>query len=295
MGFSVKQIEVRITLAKGSFGGRGTEKVINGLPVSVRISKPGGKDKNKAKVAIGGMAYADMEQLTTLAFRPLQAAKNLIAVYAGDAENGLSQVFAGEITTAWADFNRAPDVVFNVEAMAGYYPSLIAAGPQSVTGSMSAADFVSMQAQAAGYAFDNQGVTAQIRDCIFNGSPVQKAQACAAQVGATLLIDDDTFILLPPGQARKGDAVVLTPKTGMLGYPTFSSDGIEVSAIFDPAFKLGGLIEVQSVVPRASGVWRVTKLEHSLAANVPGDGRWETRISAAYEANRQAGSVQGTV
>lgn len=295
MGFSVKQIQVRITLAKGSFGGRGTEKVINGLPVSVRISKPGGKDKNKAKISIGGMAYADMEQLTTLAFRPLQVDKNLIAVYAGDAKNGLSQVFAGEITTAWADFNRAPDVVFKVEAMAGYYPSLIAAGPQSVAGSMSAADFVSMQAQAAGYSFDNQGVTAQVKDCIFNGSPVQKAQACAAQVGATLLIDDNTFILLPPGQARKGDAVVLTPQTGMLGYPTFSSDGIEVTAIFDPAFKLGGLIEVQSVVPKASGVWRVTKLEHSLAANVPGDGRWETKISAAYEANRQASSVQGTV
>lgn len=295
MGFSVKQIQVRITLAKGSFGGRGTEKVINGLPVSVRISKPGGKDKNKAKISIGGMAYADMEQLTTLAFRPLQVDKNLIAVYAGDAKNGLSQVFAGEITTAWADFNRAPDVVFKVEAMAGYYPSLIAAGPQSVAGSMSAADFVSMQAQAAGYSFDNQGVTAQVKDCIFNGSPVQKAQACAAQVGATLLIDDNTFILLPPGQARKGDAVVLTPQTGMLGYPTFSSDGIEVAAIFDPAFQLGGLIQVESVVPKASGVWRITKLEHSLSANEPGDGRWESRISAAYEANRQASIVQGTV
>ena len=295
MGFSVKQIEVRITLGKGTFGGKGSEKVINGLPVRVRISKPGGKDKNKAKIGIGGMAYADMEQLTTLAFRPLQTDKNLIAVYAGDAESGLSQVFSGEITTASADFNRAPDPVFNIEAMAGYYPALIAAGPQSVAGTMSAADFIAMQAQAAGYSFDNQGVTSQIKDCIFNGSPVQKAQSCAAQVGATLLIDDNAFILLPPGQARKGDAVVLTPQTGMIGYPTFSSDGIEVTAVFDPAFQLGGLIQVESVVPKASGVWRITKLEHSLSANEPGDGRWESRIFAAYEANRQASSVQGTV
>lgn len=295
MGFSVKQIEVRITLGKGTFGGKGSEKVINGLPVRVRISKPGGKDKNKAKIGISGMAYADMEQLTTLAFRPLQSDKNLIAVYAGDAESGLSQVFSGEITTASADFNRAPDPVFNIEAMAGYYPALIAAGPQSVASTMSAADFIAMQARAAGYSFDNQGVTSQIKDCIFSGSPVQKAQACAAQVGATLLIDDNAFILLPPGQARKGDAVVLTPQTGMIGYPTFSSDGIEVTAVFDPAFQLGGLIHVESVVPKASGVWRITKLEHSLSANEPGDGRWESRISAAYEANRQASSVQGTV
>lgn len=295
MGFSIKQIEVRITLAKGSFGGKGTEKVINGLPVRVRISKPGGKDKSKARIAIGGMNYADMEQLTTLAFRPLQTDKNLIAVYAGDADTGLSQIFAGEITTASADFNRTPDVIFNIEAMAGYYPALIAAGPQSVSGSMSAADFIAQQAQAAGYAFDNQGVTAQVQNCIFNGSPVQKAQACAAQVGATLLIDDNTFILLPPGKARKGNAVMLTPQTGMLGYPTFSSDGIEITAVFDPAFKLGGLVQVESIVPKASGVWKVTKLEHSLSANEPGDGRWESRITAAYQASKQASSTQGTV
>ena len=295
MAYSVKRIEVRITLGEGSFGGKGTEKVINGLPVAVRISKPGGADKAKCSVAVGGMSYADMEQLTTLAFRPLQTAKNLIAVYAGDDANGLSQVFAGEVTTASADFNRSPDVLFTLEAMAGYYPALIAAGPQSVVGSMPAATFIAQQAQAAGYAFDNQGVTAQIQNCIFNGSPVQKARACASQIGATLLIDDGTFVLMPAGQARKGNTILLTPQTGMLGYPAFSSEGIDVAAIFDPAFQLGGLIQVESVVPKASGIWRITKLEHSLSANMPGDGQWESRISAVYEANRQASGVGGTV
>ena len=292
--FTRKQIEVRIALASGSFGG-GTEKVINGLPVDVHVSKTGGDEKPSCEVSIGGMNYSDMEQLTTLAFRPLQVRKNLISIYAGDAESGLTQIFAGEITTAAADFNAAPDVQFKIEAIAGYYPSLIPAGPQAVAGEAPAADIISQQAQLMGYNFDNQGVTARLRNCILNGSPMQKARAAAAQVGATLLIDDNTLILLPAGKERKGTTVLLSENSGMIGYPSFTSDGIEVSALFNPAFQLGGLIDVQTIVPKASGTWRITKLEHVLSANLPQSGPWDSRSEAVYVAEKTSSTQQGSV
>lgn len=293
--FTLKQIEVRITLAAGSFGGKGTEKVINGLPVEVSVSKTGGDEKPSCEVSIGGMSYEDMEQLTTLAFRPLQTRKNLIAIFAGDTENGLSQIFAGEITEAAADFSGAPDVRFNIKAMSGYYPSLMPAGPQTIAGNTGVADIISQQAQVMGYEFRNEGVTTQLSNCILNGSPMQKARAAARQAGATLLIDDRTLVLLPPGKERKGTTILLSENSGMMGYPSFTSDGISVDAIFNPAFQLGGLVEVQTIVPKASGLWRITKLEHKLQANDPSGTDWTTSIEAVYVSEKTASTQQGSV
>ena len=292
--FTIKQIEVRITLAAGSFGGKGSEKVINGLPVSVDVSKTGGDEKPTCKVSIGGMTYSDMEQLTTLAFRPLQSRKNLIAIFAGEA-GALSQVFAGEITKASADFNNAPDVKFDIEAMSGFYPSLVPAGPQSIAGNAPVADIISQQAKLMGYEFRNEGVSTNLSNTILNGTPMEKARAAAKQAGANLLIDDNTIILLPPGKERKGTTVLLADNSGMMGYPSFSSDGISVEAIYNPAFQLNGLIEVKSIVPKASGLWRITKLEHKLSANDPGADDWTSSIEAVYVSDKSASTPQGTV
>ncbi len=294
MGFSLKRVEIRVTLAADERG-RGDEIVIRDLPCRVSVVKPGGPDKARATVEVTGMAYADMERLTTLSFRPLRSGRNLAAVCVGDDEEGLSLAFAGEIVAASADFSRAPDVAFVMDAMSGYYPSLLAEGPQAVSGSMPAADFIARQAAAAGYAFENHGVTAAVRDAVFNGSPVQKARACAAQIGATLLIDDNAFVLLAPGATRGEEIALVSPENGLLGYPTFSSDGIEVRASYRPSFRLGGLIRVSSVVPRASGLWRVVALRHEFSAGWPGRGRWETRLFAAYEAGGRANSERGAV
>jgi hypothetical protein len=81
----------------------------------------------------------------------------------------------------------------------------------------------------------------------------------------------------------------------MIGYPTFSSDGIEVDALYNPAFKIGGLIEVKSIVPKASGLWRIVKLEHSLCANDPDGEDWKTGIEAVYVSEKAASTPQGTV
>lgn len=292
--FTQKQIEVRIILAAGSFGGKGSEKVINGLPVTVEVSKTGGDEKPTCKVSIGGMAYSDMEQLTTLAFRPLQTRKNLISVFAGEA-GALSQVYAGEITKASADFNAAPDVKFEIEAMSGFYPALVPAGPQTIAGNAPVADIISQQAKLMGYEFRNEGVTVNLTNTILNGTPMEKARAAARQAGVNLLIDDNTLVLLPPGKERKGTTVLLSDKSGMIGYPSFSSDGISLDALYNPAFQLNGLIEVKSIVPKASGLWRITKLEHKLAAYDPSADDWTTSIEAVYVSEKTASTPQGTV
>lgn len=280
--FTKKIIETRFTLGAGSFGGQGNQKIVKLLASEATIEKPGLPDKNKANVSIGNVTYDDVAELTTLGFRPGETRKNLIEIYAGDETSALSRVFAGEVVIAFGDFNAAPDPTLEVEAMSGYFPDVTASPPTSFQGEIPVADIISDIAARIGYSFENQGVTARLRNPVLNGSPFQQASSAARQAGATLLADDGAFILLPADAARQGNAVLLRDDTGLIGYPTFTNDGVVLEALFNPAFEYGGLIKVESIVPKASGVWRITKLSHALSANDAAGGAWSSSIEASY-------------
>jgi hypothetical protein len=280
--FSIKTIQVSVTLGKGTFGEGGNTKTIEGLACDVSVQKPGLPEKNSAAVKIWGLKYEDMAQLTMLAFKPLESQHNLISIKAGEKGGSLALVFQGEITSAFADFNAAPDVCMQFEADSGSYPQQIASPVATVKGSASADQLFSQFAAQAGYTYKNEGVTSSVLNAWFPGSPIDKMTKLARDVGCELIIDDGAIVVLPAGKAREGNAVLLTKDTGLIGYPTFNQDGISCKCIFNPDLIYGGLIKVESIVPRASGVWRITKLTHHITAYIPGGGNWESQIEAAY-------------
>lgn len=292
--FTKKLLEVHVTLQAGQFEG-GNTKIIKDVPLKVRIEKTGPPDFCKASIEARGLRYEDMEKMSTLAFRPLFSARNSVAVFAGDERDGLSRAFSGSITQASADFNAAPDVSFKIEAMTGYFGAITPQSPTAVRAAQPAADFIAMQAKKAGFTFQNDGVTTQLNNAIFNGSPVAQARAAARQIGAELIIDDDVMILSPAGGAGtkagggRGNAVLLSKTTGMLGYPVLSNEGIQLQALYNPAFRLGGLVRVESIVPKASGTWRIIKLTHDLAAFDPKGGPWKSQMTTYYPSMSGAG------
>jgi hypothetical protein len=112
-----KTIRTTIILSEGEFQGGGNTKVIEGLATTVDVQKNGLPEKHTAKISIANLKMADMEQMTFLAFRPLQKRKNKILIEAGNLGEELGLVFKGDITSAFPDFNNAPDVTFEIEAM----------------------------------------------------------------------------------------------------------------------------------------------------------------------------------
>lgn len=280
--FAEKTIQVAVILGKGNFSEGGNTKIIEGLACDVSVTKPGLPEKNSATVKIWGLKKEDMGELTMLAFRPLESHHNIISIKAGKQGGALSLVFQGEITSAFADFNAAPDVRMQFEADTGNYPQQIASPVATVKGEVKVDRLFAQFAQAAGYAYRNEGVTASVKNAWFPGSPMDKMIKLARDIGCELIIDDSTVVVLPAGRARSGNAVLLTKDTGMIGYPTFSQDGISCRCIYNPDLTYGGLIKVESIVPRASGVWRITKLTHNITAYIPGGGNWESQIEAVF-------------
>lgn len=280
--YSEKEICVTVLLDEN----KGTvEKVFKGFPCDVNIQKTGAPEKPKASVTLKGLSLDTMSAMTQLAFDSQSKRKNSIKIEAGEKGRTLSSVFQGEITSAWADFNSAPDVEFQIEAVSGSYPNLIPQSPITVKGQQKAEDAIKALCDEIGYSFENSGVTGSISNCILSGSPVQKMQWIAETVGANLIIDDKSVALVPKNgtRAAKGSIPLISSETGMIGYPTFDDKGIKVSAFFRPDLVIGAVVQVESIVPRASGKWKITALAHELSAGDPNGKNWATTITGTYQ------------
>ena len=281
--FNIKTLRAEIQLGTGNF--QGTSKntyTIEGLAMSAKIEKVGLPDLNKCELTIKGMKYEVMEQLTVLGFRKLTSAKNVLTLYGGTVGESLPVLFSGDITKAVADFKNAPDIAFIISATTGAYSVKKAAPPLSVNGSTPAADLAKQWAAEMGYSFKNAGVTTQVQNCIFNGSPMQKLRALAEQYHFETIIDDGEIIIQPRGEVRKtGTIPYLTDESGLAGYPAFTDKGISLVALYNPDFKFGGMIRVKSIVPRASGEWKITKLTHSVSAYEK-NGEWFSEIEGSW-------------
>jgi len=280
--FSIKTIKTSLTLQKGSFEEGGNTKVVEGLATEVTVLKPGLPQKNSADVKIWGLKRETMEQLTMLNFKPQQSQHNTIKIEAGEKGGALSVIFEGELTEASADFNSSPIIAMSFKAESGIYPQQIASKPQTVDGEAQAKDLFSQWANEAGYSFTDEGVTSSVKNSWFGGSPIDKMMKLSRNIDCDLIIDDGEVIILPVDGNRKGNAVLLNKDTGLKGYPTFNQDGIICECIFNPNLKYGGLIKVESIVPKATGTWKINKLTHNLTAYTPQDGEWKSTIEAIY-------------
>lgn len=206
--YTKKILEARITLAEGGFnpgtGAAANTKILR-LGMSVDITKPGGKEKNKAKVRIFNMPLSDMETLATLAFAPLKSANNAIAIYAGDEEHGLSMAFSGDIVAAVPVFSGVPDPSMDFECVTGYVASVTPVPPLSSQGAQDVAQTLERLAKQIGLSFLNRGVSAALRNTCWVGGPLEQAVQIADAARISMLIDDGEMIIAPPGTLRDDD------------------------------------------------------------------------------------------
>lgn len=291
--FTNKTIQVVMAMAEGVFQNGANQITVEGLPTTVDIQKQGGDERPSCTVTIGNLNIDVVKQLTTLSFRPLQRFKNQITVNAGEVGKQLQTIFIGDFENAYGEFQNAPTMNLMVKAIAAQHGALMATPATSVDGTEQVAKLMEQWAIEAGCTLENKGVNASVKNVVYRGSPVDKAKTLARDVGIDLIIDDGKFIITPNGQAVDGNAVLIDPKHGLLGYPAFSNDGIEFNMIFDPNVKIGGLVKIESIVPRASGIWKVTKITTKLEAYVPNGGSWNSSVSATWVQEESNDAKQG--
>ena len=272
-----KQLRFVITLGTGKFGSSNNDQIIlQGFRAIADIDKAGGMMMGTLRAKIYGVKQADMNSITTLQWKPGTLIPNTVEVFAidGTAE---TLVFAGNIVNAWADYQGMPDVFLHIQAQAAFFNQLKAIPPRSFKGRVDVASVMAQIARDLGYTFENNGVTTQLVDVYLPNTGMEQAKDLARAAGCDMYLDDKILAITPPNVPRKVIIPLISPATGLVGYPTFDGVGVNFQALFNPAVTFGGSIKLETDVQQAAGEWVVTSVSHRLECERPG-GAWFSSI-----------------
>lgn len=261
----------------------GEMRTYEGLACHVSIDVTACPAFPRAKVTMKGLDIDTMASLTRLGYEAWTREKNRILIEADNGAGGYSKVFSGDILTAWANFNAAPNVEFQIDALSGIFPTLTPQSPMSIKGQQSAANTIETLCKQMGYKFENNGVTDSVSNCTIEGDPMTKIKKIAEMIKVNVIIDNDTVAILPNGKVREtGSVPSISAENGLIGYPTFSEKGVNFECLYRPEIRIGGKVVLSSIVPRSSGEWIVIGLKHELAAFDPSNSVWKSSVQAIF-------------
>lgn len=281
MALASRRIDLQFRLGTGAFGADGSNTVtLSGLRCIANVTKAGGVSMSQLELRVFGMDLEVMNRLTILnKLRYTDSRFNSVTVSAGDDENGTAVCFTGIISEAWADIQAAPDAIFQVSAFTGLLESVKPVPPVSYRGSVDVATVlagIAAQMQPT-RTLENSGVAAQISDPYLPGTLRDQALSVARAAGINMLIDDTVLAIWPQGSTRGGLVPLIAPETGLVGYPRFTQNGIQLTTLYNPSLAFGQRVEVRSALTPANGQWVVASVAHNLSAQEPG-GPWFSQI-----------------
>lgn len=258
---------------------------ITGARVSARIQMAGTPAGSKAQVDVFGMTPSQMNELSTLGLVFQLVQHNTLTIKAGDAVNGMSIAYIGTVQYACPDYSKSPEVSFHFDCQAGQSNAVQPTNPTTYPSSFDVGTAMSSLAAQASLGFENNGIKQQLPPGIYRGSVRDQIIKMATDAG--IQADPDArgasgmnvLAIWPKGGSRHLVAPLVAPPPagGMIGYPSYTQQGILIRNRYNPQIAFGGQIQVQSSLQRASGTWNVLRLDHSLDSLVE-NGLWESSM-----------------
>ena len=274
-----KELRFVITLGNGQTfqGGSSNQITLEGYRAIVDIDRGGGMMAGTLRAQIYGVSQSDMNACVAYPFQPQRFADGYvfsnIQVFAIDGDQE-TLVFTGNIQTAWGNYQNQPEVFLEIVAQSLYEFQLSPVAPTSFNGAFDVATAMGQFATRMNLTLEPNGVNVQLKDKYLGNTVLEQAKTLAQMANINLYIDPPVLAICPPNTQRNTPQVpILSKDTGMIGYPTFNSQGITVRTLFNPAVKFGGTVQIQSDIPNATGTFIVRGLAYKLESEKPG-GAW---------------------
>jgi hypothetical protein len=137
---------------------------------------------------------------------------------------------------------------------------------------------------------ENLSTQALPRGKVIFGKPKDYLRTIAYENNANFYIEDNQVYLIRSSDIPSGSEVVLTPKTGLIGYPQQVNNGVEIKCLLNPKIKLETIVKIdnssirlmkaqrgQLITPLdADGLYQVIKVIHT--GDTRGD-EWYTTVT----------------
>lgn len=284
MAFAERVLSVRFDLAQGAFPDGSHTVNLQGHRVQAQIAtlSAGSLASYVLALRVFGMRMSDMDALSQWNTYGTMIGENEVTLSAsspGTSLNSARTAFSGTIYAATVDIDDNGESSLVVSAQGGLYERLAPNAPNTYRGAVDVASIIGGIAQQAGFAFQNHGVTAKVAGQYLWGSALDQIERVAEAAQVVMLIDiSRTIHIWPNSLVPDFPQIDLSADNGLIGYPKFVEQGVQVRAEFRPDFLYGQVVNLKSVIPRASGTWQVGAITHDLSTMTPG-GPWFTTMT----------------
>lgn len=287
-----KQIRVTITLAgkDETFTSNGENQLsATGLRVLCDIAFGYGAVMPTAQIRIYGLALEKMMKLFRVRWNTMNEMMNRIKIEAGEQGEKLITEFEGNITFAYPDFSNAPDVALVIDSQTAIIDNLKPAKPLSYEGAVDVANVIQDICDDMGYQLENNGFSAMAAPgLVLNGPNIGKLRQLSADYSFDLYIENNLVAITTKGGSRNIQIPVITPTTGLVGYPIPDIKGVSFKCMYDPLLRFGGVCKIRdSMIDVCNGDWRIYGLHKTLEANQP-NGSWFCEVSATWRDSTDA-------
>ncbi|MFY1028187.1 baseplate hub protein [Actinobacillus seminis] len=293
MGSFTKK-KLKVTIALGNKDDRFDDKnnnviVVEGLRISATIQSGNGAPFPTAKMMIYGLSGNVMDKLARIQWHIKQGHLNLVRLEASrDGGESYTVVHSGTINFAYPNFGSAPDSILTIDSLTGYHHQILPVKPLSLKGEVDVSNAISKICRSMGMRFENSGVTGRVSNPYLPQSALEQIKNLCDAVDANMILENDAVAIVPRGQSRKINIPVISPQSGLIGYPTPTMQGVSFQCLFDPLIKMHGNIEIKnSFIDSTNGTWHVFGLTHYLESEISG-GRWLSEV----DANRSSEEVK---
>lgn len=233
------------------------------------------RQASQLDLKIYGMRARDMDALTSAWIDSNAIRDNRVELYA-DNGDGYKLVFKGTIIEAQPLYRMVPDVPFQILGMISYFNTIEVAQPISYKGSVKINTVGQDLAQKMGLSFDSFGTDGiTLNNPCYSGTVFDQLRDICYDAKVDFYFQGTSLVFAPIEKPFSNTpTVVLSPDSGLIGYPEYSRRGLVVTALYDPAYLCGSAIEIQnSAVKGTNGRWYPFSAEFSLSANMP-RGPW---------------------
>lgn len=274
-----KVIRTTITLVNDKFDDDTNQIIAEGLRTICNIQFGGGAVMPHAEIIIYGLRLDVMHKLMRVRWQDINSMLNTIRV---ETEGAI--VYEGNITFAYIDTSNAPNVSLRIRSITAIYESLAPAVPVVYFGERSAAGIIEDIATKMGYAFVNNGVpdTLVANDLTLEDTDLNKIRRMCRDYQIDLYIENKSITIAPQGAPREIKIPLVNPKTGLIGYPVPTMQGVDFRCLYDPMIRFGGIVRIQdSLMETTNGDWRIFGTTIQLESEMPG-GAWFIDVRATH-------------
>ena len=281
--YSKRNLKFVITSINGNFkssNGADTNSdtmTISNCKAEVEINAGTISAGGQAQIMIAGLSAENMAILSakgTWSFSDSRIDYR-VSVFADE-----SLVFSGLIYACFADMNKSPGATVTMLANGGGELQKSNCPDFSASGSIFVRDILKAICVNAKYKFIDLGVDGAVMNPHYSGNSLAQISRACLDANLMFYIDKNTVSAWKAGNPSEMPEhyPVVTPESGLIGYPVFLPNGLSIKSAFSSLFFLGGSLELKTSLPNASGFYKISGIRHFLSS-WDDKGDWYTWMS----------------